>query len=75
MSKTAVAIVLLLGFVSSSQAVMCVIRDYTLDTPIGRVGSTGRSTGPHVHYETRRDGEAVNPATYLAAGRILRAGL
>lgn len=44
-------------------------------TPIGRVGSTGRSTGPHVHYETRRDGEAVNPATYLAAGRLLRAGL
>ncbi len=43
-------------------------------TPIGRVGSTGRSTGPHLHYETRRDGEAVDPALYLAAGKALHGG-
>jgi hypothetical protein len=35
---------------------------------IGRVGSTGRSTGPHLHYETRIDGEAVDPQKFLRAG-------
>lgn len=32
---------------------------------IGRMGSTGRSTGPHLHYEVHVDGRAVDPATYL----------
>jgi murein DD-endopeptidase MepM/ murein hydrolase activator NlpD len=34
---------------------------------LGRVGSTGRSTGPHLHYETRIDGEAVDPQRFLRA--------
>jgi len=38
---------------------------------IGKVGTTGRSTGPHLHYETRIDGEAVDPQRFLRAGTKL----
>jgi murein DD-endopeptidase MepM/ murein hydrolase activator NlpD len=41
---------------------------------IGRIGSTGRSTGPHLHYEVRVDDDAVDPARYLRVGARL-AGL
>ncbi len=42
---------------------------------IGLIGSTGRSTGPHLHYETRINGEAVDPQKFLRAGVRLGSAL
>ncbi|MFK8251643.1 peptidoglycan DD-metalloendopeptidase family protein [Ancylobacter terrae] len=39
---------------------------------VGRVGSTGRSTGPHLHYETRINGEPVDPQRFIRAGLRLQ---
>ncbi|ATX81187.1 Peptidase family M23 [Mariprofundus ferrinatatus] len=35
---------------------------------IGRVGSTGHSTGPHLHYEVSRNGKLINPRSFLPRG-------
>lgn len=50
----------------NSQNLVQVGQRVTDKTPLSLVGSTGRSTGPHLHFEVRRDGQAVDPIPYLA---------
>ena len=44
-------------------------QDVAFRQKIGRVGSTGRSTGPHVHYEIEYEGQVRNPMNFFKAGR------
>ncbi|MBA8880718.1 M23 family metallopeptidase [Phyllobacterium myrsinacearum] len=58
-----------------SQILVSVGQKIKIGDIVGKVGSTGRSTGPHLHYEVRRNGSAINPAGFLTIGREVAAEL
>ncbi|WP_461448692.1 peptidoglycan DD-metalloendopeptidase family protein [Mucilaginibacter sp.] len=49
-----------------SKIVVRVGQEVTAGEKIGEIGSTGRSTGNHLHYEVRKNGKPVNPIAYLS---------
>ena len=49
-----------------NEAVLVAVGDtVTRGQPIALMGSTGRSTGPHVHFEVLRNGQQVNPLSFI----------
>lgn len=48
-----------------SHIIVHVGQNVTSGQKIGEIGSTGRSTGPHLHYEVRKNGKAINPVNFL----------
>jgi murein DD-endopeptidase MepM/ murein hydrolase activator NlpD len=55
-----------------TQAIAVKVGDkVTKGQTIAQVGSSGRSTGPHVHFEVVKNGGAVNPGKYLQQATTL----
>jgi murein DD-endopeptidase MepM/ murein hydrolase activator NlpD len=55
------------------RALVAVGEQVAAQAEIGLLGSTGRSTGPHVHYEVRVDGQPQNPEKFLDLARLVPA--
>ncbi len=54
-----------------SNVAVIVGQKLTAGAIVGHVGSSGRATGPHLHYETRINGEPVDPTRFLKIGARL----
>jgi murein DD-endopeptidase MepM/ murein hydrolase activator NlpD len=48
-----------------SEIIVKVGQELKASTIVGKVGSTGRSTGPHLHYEIHKNNKRINPKTFI----------
>ena len=48
-----------------SKILVSVGQQIDIGQEIGNIGSTGHSTGPHLHYEVHRNGQKINPQSFL----------
>ena len=49
-------------------------QDVSVHEAIGQLGSSGRSTGPHLHYEVLLNGKPYDPKKFLEAGKSVSQG-
>lgn len=61
-------------FAHMSRILVTAGQDIKRGESVGLLGNTGRSTGPHLHYEVRMNGKATNPMKFIDAGRNVLAG-
>lgn len=61
------------GYHHMSQIKARVGQNVSAGTVIGYIGSTGNSTGPHLHFEVLINGTAVDPAPYLKGATVIQA--